>query len=174
MEPKKMLKIGFEGMVFVAVLAMLGHRMIPAKPIESSKGAALSYSLTALDGTTIPNEDIKGQAVVLNFWAPWCPPCKMEIPWLQRLQNDNIGKLRVIGVVADDGQYDNAAAYMKAKGITYLLARDSSSLQNAFGDTSSLPTTFYISPSGHVVHMVSGLVPEYMIHQYASDAIRQR
>ena len=91
MEPKKMLKIGLEGMVFVAVLAMLGHRMIPAKPIESSKGAALSYSLTALDGTTIPNEDIKGQAVVLNFWAPWCPPCKMEIPWLQRLQNENIG-----------------------------------------------------------------------------------
>jgi len=174
MKPKKMLIIGLEGMVFSVLLAMLGHRVIPARPIESSRSKALSFSLTTLDGTTIPDENIKGQAVVLNFWAPWCPPCKMEIPWLQRLQNENIGKLRVIGVVADEGQYDNAAAYMKTKGITYLLARDSLSLQNAFGDTSTLPTTFYISSSGHVVHMVSGLVPEYMIHKYASDAIRQR
>lgn len=174
MKAKKMFIIGLEAMIFVVVLAMLGHRVIPARPIDSSRNAPLSFSLTTLDGTTIPDEKIKGQAVVLNFWAPWCPPCKMEIPWLQRLQNENMGKLRVIGVVADDSQYDNAAAYMKAKGITYLLARDSSSLQNTFGDTSTLPTTFYISPSGHVVHMVSGLVPEYMIHQYVSDAIHQR
>ena len=63
---------------------------------------------------------------------------------------------------------------MRHDGITYLLAQDSPSLERAFGDPSALPTSFYISPSSHVVHMVTGIVPEYTIHRYAADAIRQK
>jgi hypothetical protein len=63
---------------------------------------------------------------------------------------------------------------MRERGITYLLARDSRSLEMAFGDPPALPTSLYISPSFHVVHMVTGVVPEYIMHRYAVDAINQK
>lgn len=166
-------KIVFEFAFLLVFLLLVVHRLIPDKPRQSASTTAVTFTLTALNGATIPSGELKGKAVVINFWAPWCPPCRMEIPWLQSLQEDNSAKLRVIGVVADDSQYDNAAAFMKAKGVTYLLAQDPASLQSTFGNTDSLPKTFYISPSGHVVHIVTGLVPEYMMKQYALDAMHQ-
>jgi len=98
----------------------------------------------------------------------------LEVPWLQKLQDENAGKLLVVGVVADDNQYEQAAEFMKARGITYLLAQDTQSLIDVFGETSTLPTTYYISPSGDVVHNVTGVVPQYVMNHYAHDAIARK
>jgi thiol-disulfide isomerase/thioredoxin len=174
MKATRWIRIGLEWIV-VAVLAMLIlHRFVPVDAADPSAANARPFTLTALDGTPIASSAYQGKAVLLNYWAPWCPPCKMEIPWLQKLHDENRGKLVVVGVVADPSEYAHAAAMMRQKGITYLLAQDSPSLRRTFGDPNSLPTSFYLSPSSHVVHTVTGLVPQYMMHRYAADAIRQK
>jgi len=165
---------GIEVAVIVFVAALLAYRFVPRRAAAPSPANAVAFTLTGLDGNPISPSVYKDKAVLLNFWAPWCPPCRMEIPWLQKLQNENRARLVVVGVVADPDQYAHAAAFMRQRGITYLLAQDSPSLERAFGDPSALPTSFYISPSSHVVHSVTGLVPEYTMHRYVAEAIRQK
>ena len=163
-----------EWMVVASIAALLLHRFVPVRAAAPSPANAVTFTLTGLDGATVSPGAYLGKAILLNFWAPWCPPCRLEIPWLEKLQHQNRGSLVVVGVVADPDQYAHAAAMMRQKGITYLLARDSPSLQRALGNPSSLPTSFYISRSSHVVHTVTGLVPEYTMRRYVADAIRQK
>jgi thiol-disulfide isomerase/thioredoxin len=170
MKPRRLIQVALECVVGVAVILVFAHRFIPARP-EVVSAEVRNFGLIGLDGKPIHSSDLAGKAIVLNFWAPWCPPCKMEIPWLQSLQDADRGKLVVIGVVADPKEYDHAAAFMKAKDVNYLLVQDSDALESAFGSVGSLPTTFYITPTHHVVHTVSGLAPEYMMKRYAHDAI---
>jgi cytochrome c biogenesis protein CcmG/thiol:disulfide interchange protein DsbE len=157
------------GIVLLGVLLL--HRLLPNPPETASAANAKSFTLTGMDGTAIPLSAYQGKALVLNYWAPWCPPCRVEIPWLQKLQNEENGRLVVVGVVAEPRDNEHAVAMMRRLGITYLLVQNSDSLQAAFGSPSALPTSYYLSPSLHVVHSVKGLVPEYIAHRYASDAI---
>jgi thiol-disulfide isomerase/thioredoxin len=157
----------------VLITVVLLHRFVPGKAVPPSPANARTFTLTGLDGALIPPTAYRGKAVVLNFWAPWCPPCRVEIPWLQKLQNHDRGRLVVVGVVADPSEYAHAATMMQQKGVTYLLVQDTPSLDAAFGSPSTLPTTFYLSPSSHVVHSVIGVIPEYAMSRYAADALHQ-
>ena len=96
--------------VFVAVLLL--HRLVPMRAAPPSPANTVTFTLTGLNGKPISPGVYQGKAVLLNFWAPWCPPCRMEIPWLQKLQNENRARLVVVGVVADPDQYAHAAAFM--------------------------------------------------------------
>lgn len=174
MKRRRWISTGIEVALVLFVAVLLVRHFVPVKAAAPTSANSVAFTLTGLDGNPIPPSDYQGKAILLNFWAPWCPPCKMEIPWLQKLQNQNRGKLVVIGVVADPNQYARAAAYMRQNGITYPLARYSPALQRAFGSISELPTSFYISPAQHVVHHVTGLVPQYTMRRYVADAIRQK
>jgi thiol-disulfide isomerase/thioredoxin len=173
MQYKRWIRMGLDAAMLIGFAALLLHRLLPARAVPPSARNAVTFTLTGLDGKPISPAMYQGKAVLLNFWAPWCPPCRLEIPWLQKLQDENRGKLVVVGVVADPGEYARAAQMMQRRGITYALVRDSQSLQKAFGDPSALPTSFYISSSSHVVHTVAGIVPEYTMHRYAAEAIAQ-
>ncbi|HEV2274498.1 MAG TPA: TlpA disulfide reductase family protein [Acidobacteriaceae bacterium] len=126
-----------------------------------------------LDGAPLPRSLVADKTLVVNFWAPWCPPCRLEIPWLQHLQNQNTGSVLVIGVVADSSEYAHAQAFMAARGVNYTLVRDTAEVERLFGAVSGLPTTFYITRSGAVAHMVSGLIPEALMSHYVKDTMRQ-
>ncbi len=144
------------------------HRLHAPKQIDRT-----TLALVNLDGTPIPAAKTLGKAIVLNYWAPWCPPCKLEIPWLQRIQDRHPNDLVVVGVVADPDEYTHAQAFMASRGVSYTLVRETPALDNIVGAVSSLPTTFYIRGSGRVVHATSGLVPEPLMKRYAADALNQ-
>lgn len=126
---------------------------------------------TQLDGNSVPSQSLAGKALLINFWAPWCPPCRIETPWLQHLQTLEAGKLVVVGVVADADEYQHAEKLMRRKGISYLLVRDSPAVKAAFGQVSVLPTSFYVSPSGTVVHTTRGLIPEPLMILFAHESM---
>lgn len=174
MERTRWVRIVLEWAVLALLAGVALNRLLPNKAAEPSAANAKTFTLNGLDGSPIPPSAYKDKAILLNFWAPWCAPCRLEIPWLQKLQDKHGGRLLVVGVVADPGEYERAAAMMRKKGITYLLAQDSPSLESAFGNPKGLPTSFYISSSSHVVHTVTGIVPEYVMSHYAADAISQR
>ena len=129
-----------------------------------------NLGLRNLDGSPLPVQATQGKAIVLNFWAPWCPPCRLEMPWLQRLQMEH-PDLAVIGIEDDPEEYQNARAFAARTGISYSLVQTSNSVRSTLGHVVSLPTTLYISRSGKVLHTVSGLVPERLMMRYAKDAM---
>lgn len=112
---------------------------------------AKSFTLSTLDGDReVSLEDFAGKAVVINFWATWCGPCREEMPLLQKewekFQNDNI---EFIGIdVMDDKNL--AAALIKEMGITYTNLHDASGkISNEYG-VIALPATFFINKEGRV------------------------
>ena len=123
-----------------------------------------------LDGSPLPPETLQGKAILLNVWAPWCGPCRVEMPWLQRLHTEH-SDLVVIGAEDDPAEYQTAQAFALRNGISYPNVRVSPSLRSSLGHVVSLPTTLYISRSGKVVHSVSGVIPEPLIRRFAADAI---
>ena len=124
-----------------------------------------------LDGSKFDSGGLAGKPVVLNFWAPWCPPCRFEMPWLEKLQREH-PELVVIGVEDDPGAYWAAMHMEGREKVNYPLVQNSDAVQSEFGQVVSLPTTLYISRSGKVLHTVSGLVPEMLMTHYAEEAIK--
>lgn len=128
-----------------------------------------ALDLLNLDGLPVSAQTLQGKPIVLNFWAPWCAPCRLEIPWLQKLQHDH-PEIAVIGVEVDADQYEQAKRLVAQTGLTYLMVRPSDALRSKFGHVVGLPTTLYISASGNVVHPVSGVIPESVMAKYLHDA----
>jgi thiol-disulfide isomerase/thioredoxin len=129
-----------------------------------------SLVLENLDGSAFAPQAMQGKAVLVNFWAPWCGPCRSEIPALQRLQAEQPG-LVVLGVEDDPDEYRNAGILAAQMGISFPLVRATGSVRSTFGHVVMLPTTLYISRSGKVLHSVSGVIPEFLMMRYAKDAI---
>ena len=112
---------------------------------------APDFVLTTYDGQRLQLSDFRGQVVLLNFWASWCPPCRVEAPVLQRAAErlDSAG-LVVIGIdVWDDAA--QARAFLDEFGVTYPNVEDTTrSIPVEYGVT-GLPETFVISRSGVLV-----------------------
>ncbi len=129
-----------------------------------------SLTLHNLDGSLLPPQTTQGKPIVLNFWAPWCDPCRTEMPWLQRLQTDH-PDLAVIGIEDDPDEYATSIALAARTNVTYPLIRASQPVRSTFGHVVMLPTTLYISRSGKVLHSISGIIPETLMRHYANDTI---
>jgi thiol-disulfide isomerase/thioredoxin len=89
-------------------------------PLVTKASAAPDFTLESLDGKSVRLSDLRGKAVLLNFWATWCGPCKIETPWLVELQKQYGSQgLQVIGVAMDDSGKDEIAKFAKDMGVNY-------------------------------------------------------
>jgi thiol-disulfide isomerase/thioredoxin len=118
-----------------------------------------AMSLQGIDGKQIPLAAFRGKLVVLNVWATWCPPCRKELPSLQRLSRSLDGKRFVIvGLSLDQ---DNVAVreYLHDRGVTYVnfLDRDLDIAKNVLG-MKAYPDTFFIGPDGTLLGRVVGAI----------------
>ena len=122
--------------------------------------AAPDFSLKSLEGEQVKLSDLKGQVVVLDFWASWCPPCREALPHLGRLYGENQDGVKVLAVNTGE-QADAARAFVQAQNLqnlTVLLDPDNSVAQR-YG-VSSIPTTVVIGPDGKVQRTFVGLGPD--------------
>lgn len=133
---------------------------------------APDFTLTTLNGKTLKLSDLRGKTVVLNFWATWCPPCKIELPWFVDLQKQYAPQgLEVIGISEDEGGKDQVAQFVKEMGVTYTVAIDDASVSEKYGDVEDLPTTFYIDRNGKIVEFAMGLLDRSEIEQKMKVAL---
>jgi thiol-disulfide isomerase/thioredoxin len=103
--------------------------------------------------------DFRGKAVLLNFWATWCAPCKIEMPWFVDLQTQYAAQgLQVIGVAMDDSGEPAIAKFAKEMGVNYPVLIGKEAVGDAYGGVEFLPTTFFIDRQGKIVDRVFGLV----------------
>jgi thiol-disulfide isomerase/thioredoxin len=135
---------------------------------------APNFELTTLDGKKMKISDLKGKAVVLDFWATWCVPCKIEMPWFVELQNQYGPEgLAVIGVAMDDSSNEEIAKFAKELGVNYPILRGKEAVGEAYGGLPGLPTTFFIGRDGKIVDQDAGLVSRKVIEDNIKIALAQ-
>jgi peroxiredoxin len=147
----------------VSLMLVFGFNMTRRSPHQNSGGKmagqlAPDFTLQSLEGKTVHLSDFRGKAVLLNFWATWCQPCKIEMPWFVELQKQYGSEgLQVIGVAMDDASPEDIAKFAKDLGVDYPILIGKEALSEAYGGVPFLPTTFYIGRDGKVVDKVFGL-----------------
>jgi peroxiredoxin len=142
-------------LVFIAV--RLGPQIGALTGISFSPEPAPAYAFVSFEGDTIRSEELAGSVVVLNFWATWCGPCKLEMPSLQKLheRREEEGVV-VLGLSTDVGREDGIRAFLGERSITYPIGRANQTHRHAFGGIPGIPTTFIIDRTGTVRHKVVG------------------
>ena len=113
-----------------------------------------------LDGNVISTADWNGKVVLMNFWATWCPPCRVEIPFLIQLQKKyKDDGLLILGISLDDAPVDEVKEFAKATGMNYPIIMRSRELLMEFGGVPALPTSFLVNKEAKVVQKHEGLFP---------------
>jgi len=119
-------------------------------------------------GKDITEADFKGQVVLVNFWATWCEPCKVEIPWLIEMQNRYGSKgFTVLGIAMDDDGESVVAPFVEKQRydvqgqklpINYPLAIGDDKVADKFGGLLGYPTSILISRDGKILKRTTGLI----------------
>ena len=136
--------------VFVSLL-LLG--MAASPPLVG--GPAPTFKLEAVDGQFMGMADLKGQFVVLNFWATWCHACIKEMPEFQKAHESLNPKVKIIGINLAESK-EKVAEYIQNKGVSFPVLLD------AYGNVSqeyrvvNLPVTFFITPDGVIREKIFG------------------
>jgi len=151
-------------LVAIGTLALLygcaGPTSVKAavKP-EKDRKPAPSFNLTDATGKAVKMGDFKGKVVLLNFWATWCGPCKVEIPWFIEFQQTYKDRdFVVLGVSFDDDGWKSVKPYIEEKKINYRIMIGDELTAQRYGGLESLPTTYMVDKAGRVASIHIGLI----------------
>jgi peroxiredoxin len=120
--------------------------------------APMHFTLKDMNGVDVKLSSFKGKIVMLNFWATWCPPCKVEIPDLVQLQKQFGDDLVILGVSIDDTP-EQLQPFAAEYHVNYpmLVGKDRDDVQEAFGGTWALPSTAIIGRDGKIAQKHTGI-----------------
>ena len=148
-----------------------GTALVYKSPLDGKPAPA--FTLPEVDGKDVSLSSYRGKALLINFWATWCGPCKIETPWLIELQKQYAPQgFEVLGISAegddakpsDKSQWDQdkaaIAKFVEQEKIPYPVLMGGDSIANPYGGVDDLPTSFYVNRKGVVVAAQMGLTSE--------------
>src|SRR5581483_7058882 len=119
-----------------------------AKTLKDRKPAP-DFTLTDAGGQYVKLSDYRGKVVLLNFWATWCGPCTLEIPWFEQFEQQYKSKgFEVLGVSMDEDGWSAVKPYMTEHKLNYRILLGDDSVSQLYGGLDALPTTFIIDRDG--------------------------
>jgi thiol-disulfide isomerase/thioredoxin len=110
-----------------------------------------AFTLRDLQGHTVSAADLRGKVTIINFWATWCGPCRIEIPDLIALQNKYRSQLQIIGISEDEISADQVKQFAAANKMNYTVAMTTPEIERLFPGINSLPTTYIVDRDGRIV-----------------------
>jgi thiol-disulfide isomerase/thioredoxin len=142
---------------------------------------APALTLADLNGNKVSLTNYKGRPLVVDFWATWCGPCKVEIPWFEKLHEQYAGQgLEILGVSTDDLDRDDPAKMFTQKRdiadfvskmhMNYPVLLGEDAVEDEWG-IDAMPTTFFIDRNGKIVASTIGLAPREVIEEDIRKAI---
>lgn len=134
---------------------------------------APDFELTTLAGEAVRLSDYKGKKVILNFWATWCPPCRAEMPDMQKYydeqaDSENVEILAVNLTTADKGM-DKINAFVEEFSLTFPVPMDTEGEIGDLYQAASIPTSYMIDTEGRVQQKIVGPMNEEMMEEFIAD-----
>lgn len=125
---------------------------------------APDFELNLVNGETVKLSDFRGEKVVLNFWATWCPPCRAEMPDLQKYHEENDDAvILAVNLTETEKSQKNVDSFLEEYGITFNVLADENTIVANLYNAHALPTTYFIDSEGKVYNMAQGPVNYDMI-----------
>ena len=170
--------LGLEVPTIVNTQQIVTPTAIAQQEYQSSIPVSVEYNapkltLVNLSGKPESLEDYRGQVVLVNLWATWCPPCKDELPVLQAYYEDHqLEGFVVIGIDSQE-KYESVDAYIKTTNVNYPIWIDTEGVAGKAFSSYSLPTSFVIDRNGVVRFAWTGAISQPMLEQYITPLIRE-
>ena len=143
-------------LILLGLIAYLWFR--PPADVSEENRAAPPWQVVLPTGHLLTSDSLKGKVVLVNFWATWCPYCRKEKPVIDSFWKDTRSRgFEVISISVDDPP-EKIAAWMQDKGYAFMAAPTNASVAAAFGDVTSVPTSFILDADGHIRHRIAGQV----------------
>jgi len=135
---------------------------------------APDFELHSLDGRTMKLSDFRGHPVILNFWATWCAPCRVETPWLVELDRRYRAKgVQILGVSLDDvGSEQAVATFTKEQGMQYDVLLGNSSVADAYGGVRFMPQSYFIDRDGEIKKTTVGMTDKEELENNVKELLR--
>lgn len=159
---------------WIAASALPPGALASASPAAPKAGLfAPDFELQTIDGSTLRLSDLRGQMVIVNMWASWCPPCKKEMPAFQRVYQEYAPRGLVI-LAVDAFEQDNlqdVREFVSANSLTFpILLDEHSEVLNTYR-ISAFPTTFFIDQEGVIRKVTIGAVSEPALRGQITDLL---
>lgn len=141
---------------------------------ETEIEPAPDFALPTLAGDRVGLADYEGQVVLVNFWATWCAPCRIEIPDLIEMQSE-LGDegVQVLGISLDHQGPEIVQEYADEVGFNYPILLDEGEVANQFGGVYALPTTIIIDREGMIRRRIPGLVTKRLLTPILQELARE-
>ena len=145
------------GVVGLVILAVVLSRRSSNISLAPGSTAAPGWELKDTDGKPVKLSEFKGKVVILDFWATWCGPCRMEIPGFVELQKQYGDRgVVVIGISLDEGGPQGVKTFMKQFNINYPIVMGDEKVTRDYGGIEGIPTTFILDRQGRIVARHTG------------------
>jgi thiol-disulfide isomerase/thioredoxin len=162
------------GMLFAGIHIARSNRAGGTAPGQRIGQYAPDFELQSLEGKNVKLSDFRGKAVLLNFWATWCGPCKVEMPWFVELQKEYGPQgFQIIGVAMDDASTEDIAKFTRELGVNYPILLGKESVGQSYGGVGVLPTTFFVDRDGKVTDREFGLQSRSVFVDNIKKALNQ-
>ena len=166
--------------VFVAAFAVFSIKVknqLTAKesPLDKVKlGEPMpDFTLPDAGGQMVKFSDVcrQNKLVMINFWASWCTPCRMEMPQLERIYAAKKSQGFTLLAVNEDSEREKADAYLKSKPLSFPVLMDTDGAVSKQLGVKALPTTILVGQDGKVIQVVEGMEPyvQYLIDSYLQE-----
>ncbi len=143
--------------VWLFLLVRLAPHLAALVGIETGGGDTPAYAVETLDGELLSADSLRGKVVLVNFWATWCLPCRVEMPLLQAMADRHReAGLVVLGLSRDTGPEQEVRAFLAERSITYPVAIVGGEAERWFGGLVGYPTSFLLDRQGKVRHEAMG------------------
>ncbi|SHH64564.1 cytochrome c biogenesis protein/redoxin [Sporanaerobacter acetigenes] len=148
---------------------------------EDTKIPAIDFTLVDQYGNTHTISEYKGKVIFLNFWATWCPPCRMEMPDIEAIYEEyekNSGDVIILGVAAPnlgkEGSEEHIKKFLKDNGYTYPVVFDQTGDILGQYSIQAFPTTFVIDKDGNLVSYVPGAVDKEFMKMLIDGGLERK
>jgi peroxiredoxin len=131
-----------------------------APALAQQGSTAANFALAALDAEGIALSDYEGEVVILNFWATWCPPCRAEMPGLNRFYEAHKDEGMVLLAINEEERAETVRPFIQANNFTFPVLLDLQGQVAQQYSTRSFPTTFIIDRDGVIQHVQTGEISE--------------
>ena len=126
-------------------------------PVKARRPAP-DFTLKDANGATVRLSEYRGKVVLLDFWATWCTPCQVEIPWFIEFERSLKGRgFAVLGVSMDEDGWDAVKPYIQKRGMNYRVLLGDEKIATLYGGLDALPTTLVLDRDGKVAATHTGL-----------------